>query len=180
MNWIGRAWRALIGAGAPEAPRRVNVSSEPDALLRTLRAHASDTRRILEGDPGEDEIDALAEQLEQARAAISRRVLLRRAAAVLVSSCAIAREGLRDVELPTVESALPGSWGDDRSDPLADILKAKREIWNATGTAPTFLLIGRGHQRYVLAHFGLDLGRQDVREELARELGMRVELAEAT
>lgn len=169
MNWIRRAWRALVRASEPEAPQRVNVGEHPDALLSALRRDA------------DEELDELAEQLERTKAEINRRMLLRQAAALIATVGVVAREGLRDVEFPArgAPVAEPPRWGAN-TDPLADILAARKRIESATGLAPSMILLGAGHRAYILAHFGLDVARAETRAELSRELGMRVELAQPT
>lgn len=178
MNWIRRAWRALTRATEPEAPQRVNVAEHPDALLSVLRRNAGATRKALEG--SEDELDELlVDQLERTSAEINRRLILRQAAALIATVGVVAREGLRDAELPTSGAPVtePPRWG-AQSDPLDAILAARKLIESATGLAPSVILLGAGHRAYILAHFGLDVARADTRADLSRELGMRVELAQ--
>lgn len=187
MNWIRRAWRALARAIEPEAPRRVNVGEHPGALMEAFDAQAERVRRAERATMAaiseareEAELDELAEQLERTKAEINRRTLLRRAAALIATVGVVAREGLRDVELPASGGQVsePPKWDSANADPLADIMAAKKRIESATGLAPTMILLGAGHRAYILAHFGLDVAREETRAELSRELGMRVELAQ--
>lgn len=169
MNWIRRAWRALVRASEPEAPRRVNVSDHPGAMLEAFDAE-QDARvdRML---------DRLDEHLERSHAEITRRTMLRRAAAVILASGTFAREGMRDVVIPPAVASEPPRWDDRTSNPLADIMEARRKVEAAVGFSPSTVLLGAGHRAYILAHFGLDVAKPETREELGRELGMRVELA---
>jgi hypothetical protein len=184
MNWIRRAWRALRRAGEPEAPRRVNVREHPDALLAAFDDQAErvriaeiETMEAIRAARDDRELDELAEQAERARAEINRRMLLRRAAALIATVGVIAREGLdHTFEMPGSRDA--PRWDSRNSDPLADIMAARKRIEETVGVGQTVLLLGAGHRAYILAHFGLDIAHADTREELARELGMRVELAQ--
>lgn len=165
MNWIRKAWRALVRASEPEAPRRVNVGEHPGAVLVALREKAEE----------EFDEDSLAE-IMAARVEFDRRVLLRRAAALIATVGTFAGEGFSDVEIAAPVS-VPPRWDSSASDPLADVMAARKKIEEATGLAPTMVLLGAGHRAYILAHFGLDVAKPETRAELSRELGMRVELA---
>lgn len=165
LNWLARWWRSLLEADP--VPNVVDVKREPDALLQAMRP--------------ELDVEKIADNLEQAKARLNRRLLLRQAAAFAVSVGAVAREGLRDVSIPS--DFFPGEideWARTGSDPLRDIMEARSKIWQSVGLQPSLLILGSGHRAYMRARFGLDLADPAVREELGQELGLRVELAAAT